>query len=113
MSGKTLQGQRKSARLAQIRLAQGRPRRSVRIAGGLPARVQEEKRTGWLGNGWYKAEILEHQNPPCSYHVKWIGYHQTDWVIDTHVTPLAVDAYWPQHVKENFPQVWKGSVVSV
>ena len=89
-------GPRRSARLARRH-----PRRSERIAGHHTASVRQKPSfkprpppaPGWLGRGWYRAEIVGHRGPPRQYRVKWTGWKKTSWVDAADVTPLAINAY--------------------
>ena len=92
-------GPRRSARLARRH-----PRRSERIAGRHTASVRQKPSfkprpppaPGWLGRGWYRAEIVGHRGPPWQYRVKWTGWKKTSWVDAADVTPLAINAYRQQ-----------------
>ena len=96
-------GPRRSARLARRH-----PRRSERIAGRHTASVRQKPSfkprpppaPGWLGRGWYRAEIVGHRGPPRQYRVKWTGWKKTSWVDAADVTPLAINAYRQQPLPE-------------
>ena len=96
-------GPRRSARLARRH-----PRRSERIAGHHTASVRQKPSfkprpppaPGWLGRGWYRAEIVGHRGPPRQYRVKWTGWKKTSWVDAADVTPLAINAYRQQPLPE-------------
>ena len=66
--------------------------------------------TGWLGRGWYKAEIVKvKRGPPLKYWVRWTYYGGLKtWVRETHVTPLAVAAFLKKKLSDDkFAEHWE------
>jgi hypothetical protein len=111
-----MKGQRQS-----LRLAQKHPhRRSKRIANGRRKKTKVPRPPGgWLGRGWYEAKVVGVKRGPMAivvgakrglmYLVRWTGYAgQQTWVLETHVTPLAVAAFLKKKLSEGaFAAHWK------